>query len=397
MTNTARRIDTNLSKMLKSSKESYAYEAWTVSKEGDITGHTGTISTALVSNLASPKNPTFFLSTDERVLELQAIDKARLINRAGKTTYLTKRQQKIVFALSMILSKHKDDEEVQQYIQRLKEGKNVKSRITIPISITALTKLVTTDGKARARQKQDVLNDLRALAEIQQVQIFGEFGTQEGQLRFLAPLIHIDEQIEDLTKGKKLDADYVGITLGRLFFYELTTRYATIKPTLFQLWGKQRNGTDTELFGILLADLLSKYGMYRLSALNASKKLKGKANDKALQKAQKEALTYREYTETIQERVITGYGNSREQRKRFRTDLEGAIGALIDYGLITEDTKLIQTQRGEAVDFVFNLDYARQEVKETYLPSRNLTILPNLESIEAKETLFSETDALPEA
>lgn len=384
--------------------ESYDYSLIRKRQE-QVTGETGSLSIALANNLASRKSPTFFLQTKEdKVLELQAIDEARLVNREGKTTYLTKRQQKLVYALSMFLSQSKDEPEIRAYVQALKDGKHPKSRITLPISITLLTKLVTVDGYARKKQKEDVLSDLKAMADIKQVQIFGEYGTNEGQLRFVASLISISEQIEDLSKDKELDSDFIAVTFGSIFFYELYNKYAIIKPSLFQLWGKSGNGTDTELFAMLLSDLLAKYSFHRIASRQAGAKVKKdkyKTDEslfKARKKAQRDALTYSEYTSTIQERVVTGYSKSREQKRRFVRDLNGAIRALIQYGLLTDETRITKTDKGDRVDFVFNIDYDKQDETVQALPGITIT-RKDTESEEKIEesSIFVDEERTPEA
>lgn len=354
--------------------EQYSYN-FLQEKQKHVTGETGTMSVALAQNIASKKDATFFLNTtDGDVLKLQAIDERRLVNREGKTTFLTKRQQKLTYALSMFLSQARDEDEVKAYVQKLAQGETPNSRITLPINITILTKLVTTDGFARARQKEEVLSDLQAMADVKQVQTFGEYGTKEGQLRFIAPLIQISEQVEDLSKDKRLDADFISVTFGSIFFYELFSKYAIVKPKLFQIWGKSGSGTDTELFGVLLSDLLAKYSGHRIASLQAVERLKkdrGKYKTdesffKAKAKVQREALTYSELASTLQERVTVGYGDSREQKRRFYRDLDKAILALQEYGLITSATKVVDTTKGKRVDFVFNLDYDKQD--ETIVP-----------------------------
>jgi len=399
---------------LQKKQENYDYSL-IKKKQVNVTGETGTLSVALASNLASKKTPNFFLTpkgseekyatlrnelrkrkdeqgenfnirtvarelslteNEARLLLLQSIDEAHLVDREGKTTYLTKRQQKLVYALSMFLSQSKDSPEVKAYVQALTEGRQPNSRITIPISITELTKLVTTDGKARARQKNDTLEDLRAMASIQQVQIYGEYGTDIGQVQFIASLISISEQAVDMTQDKGLDADFVSVTFGSIFFYELYNRFAIVKPTLFQIWGKAGSGTDTELFAMLLSDLLSKYSAHRIASIQAVRNLKKsnyKTEDsyfKARAKVQKDALTYSEYVSTLKERVTTDYESQRVYKATFYKHLDGAIKALQEYGLITEETHITLTNKGDRVDFVFNPDYVNQ--KET--PS---LMLPN--------------------
>lgn len=366
------------------------------SKQQALTGETGVISVALAQNIASKKVPSLFLETrDKKLLELKAIDERRLVNREGKPTFLTRRQNKLVFALAMCLSQRKDEPEIKEYVKKINEGKQPNSRITLPISITELTKTVTTDGNARARQKEDVLEDLKALSEIKQVQTFGgyslEESREEGKLRFIASLINIPEQVEDFSEGRKLDADFVFIQFGSIFFYQLYNRYAVVKPKLFQMWGKAGSGTDTELFDILLSDLLAKYSGHRIAGIQALATVKRKdyktedSYYKARNKVLHGALTYSEYASTIQERVTTGYGDSREQRRRFYRDLDKAIQALKEYGLIT-GAKVVQTARGDRVDFFFNIDYDKQE---------EAVLLPGDLQIDTSETVEEEGELFP--
>ena len=384
-------------------------------RQKHVTGETGNMSVALAQNIASRKDVAFFFDTqDGQVLELQAIDERRLIDRDGKPTFLTKRQQKLTYALSMFLSQAKEDEEVKTYVQKLAQGKTPKTRVTLPINITLLTKLVTTDGNARARQKEEVISDLKAMSEVKQAQTFGKYGTKEGQLRLIAPIIQTSEQVEDLSENKTLDADYIAVTFGSIFFYELYSKYAIVKPKLFQLWGKSGSGTDTELFGVLLSDLLAKYSGHRIASLNAVKALKKsqykteEAYFKARAKVQRDALTYSEYVSTLLERVTVGYGDSREQRRRFFRDLDRAIGALQEYGLITKETRVVDTVKGKRVDFVFNIDYDKQDEKVVQLlPSPTDATkpggqtpkgqTPGGEGEEATGSLFQDEGDTPEA
>lgn len=392
---------TDVRKISGSADYGYAFDLR--KKQSKVTGETGTLSVALANNLASRKDGTLFIQTnDEKILELQAIDERRLIDRDGKTTYLTKQQQRLTYALSMFLSQSKEEPEIKSYVQKLAQGETPKSRITLPISITQLTKLVTTDNKARARQKKDVLSNLQAMSEIKQVQTFGEYGTKEGQVRLIAPLIQLSEQVEDLSKDKELDADFIAVTFGSIFFYELYNKYAIVKPSLFSIWGKAGSGTDTELFATLLSDLLAKYSQHRIASIKAVEKIRRnqykKIEDyyKAKAKAQKDALTYSEYTSTIKERVTTDYESQRVYRLNFKRDLEKAIKALQDYGLLTEATRITRTKKGDRVDFVFSFDYNKQEDELVLtLPGVELEA-QEIEDVEKKEAIFSEDDS-PEA
>ena len=373
------------------SGETYDYDTLK-RKQEKVTGETGTITIALADSISSYKEPTLFDELErEEKLQLQEADTKHLINREGKPTYLTRYQNKIVYALSVFMSQSKEEEEIRAYVKKLNAGKAPKTIITLPISITELTKLVELDGKARARQKEKVIEELVRLSEIRQVQDFMAKGTKDGRLRFTAPLIQIQERIEDWSTDKQLDADFMRISFGSIFFYELYNKYAVIKPSLFRIWGQAGSGTDTELFNILLSDLLAKYSGHRIAALNEAKKIDKQRNKyktdesyfSARAKAQRDALTYSEYTYNILRRVTRDYSSSRQYRALFKKDMENAEKALLRYGLLTE-VRHTKTDKGERVDFVFNIDYDKNEEGESiYLAQarqREIDSLPQLEA-----------------
>lgn len=364
-----------MTEQIQTVKETYAF-GFIKEKQKKVTEESGTISMALAKNIASRKVPQLFTNVEaitniqdrQRLQALQAVDEARLVDRGGKATYLTRRQTKIVYALSMFLNQQKDKPEVESYVKSISRGVQPITRIAIPVSITELTKMVTTDGKARSRQKAEVLSDLKAISEMKQVQTFGIYGTEEGSARFIASLINISEQLEDLSKERVQDLDYVTVQFGSIFFYQLYNKYAIIKPSLFQIWGKAGSGTDTELFGILLSDLLEKYSGHKIAwrKAKAKKGTQGQAYYASLAKAQKEALTYSEYASSIKERTTTDYTSQRVYKATFWKHLEKAIEALIQYGLIKEAI-VTKTPKGERIDFVFNENYTQQDETELLL------------------------------
>lgn len=383
----------NATPPLPMSAETYNYDIL-LQKQKKLTGETGTISVALAGSISSYKEPTLFdeIETDTALQNLQEIDKKHLINREGKPVYLTKYQNKLIYALSVFMSQNREDEEIKTYVEKLNSGKAPKSNITLPISITEITKMVELDGKARARQKEKVLEELRNLSEIKQVQDYMVKGTKDGKVRFIAPFIQIQEQLEDLSPDKELNADFVRVSFGSIFFYELYNRYAIIKPSLFRIWGKAGSGTDTELFNILLSDLLSKYSGHRIAALRAVASLKrGRYKTDASYyaaktKVQKAALTYSEYSYNLRRRVTTDYESQRVYKALFKKHLQNAIGALIQIGLITE-ARLTMTDKGERIDFVFNLDYDKGDEGGTTLISQGegLDVFPRIDLPEEDE------------
>ena len=352
-------------------------------KQEEATGETGSISVALVNNIASKKTtlPSLFKAGSKQALalaEMEVVDKQRLVDRRGKEVYLTFKDMKYIYALSHFLSLIREREDVKSYVSQLSQGFTPDFNIILTIDIVALTKFVEIDGNARKRQKEATIRELDRLANIKQVITLGRKG--EKELKYVDSLITIPTKLIDSTTDKSLDIDVVRVQLGYSFFYELYNKYAVIKPELFKLWGKKGSGTDTELFGVLLSDLLGKFSFHRIAAIQAVEKIKKKdykTEDsffKARSKAERNALTYSETYDTIKQRVTTDYDSTREQKKRFYVDLARALSTLVELGLITSYSPA-DLSKAERLDVVFNKDYTkRSEPSEVEVKTKQQTL-----------------------
>ena len=352
-------------------------------KQEEATGETGSISVALVNNIASKKTtlPSLFKAGSKQALalaEMEVVDKQRLVDRRGKEVYLTFKDMKYIYALSHFLSLIREREDVKSYVSQLSQGFTPDFNIILTIDIVALTKFVEIDGNARKRQKEATIRELDRLANIKQVITLGRKG--EKELKYVDSLITVPTKLIDSTTDKSLDIDVVRVQLGYSFFYELYNKYAVIKPELFKLWGKKGSGTDTELFGVLLSDLLGKFSFHRIAAIQAVEKIKKKdykTEDsffKARSKAERNALTYSETYDTIKQRVTTDYDSTREQKKRFYVDLARALSTLVELGLITSYSPA-DLSKAERLDVVFNKDYTkRSEPSEVEVKTKQQTL-----------------------
>lgn len=355
----------------------------TKQKQEEATGETGSISVALVNNIASKKTtlPSLFKAGSKQALalaEMEVVDKQRLVDRRGKEVYLTFKDMKYIYALSHFLSLIREREDVKSYVSQLSQGLTPDFNIILTIDIVALTKFVEIDGNARKRQKEATIRELDRLANIKQVITLGRKG--EKEIKYVDSLITIPTKLIDSTADKSLDIDVVRVQLGYSFFYELYNKYAVIKPELFKLWGKKGSGTDTELFGVLLSDLLGKFSFHRIAAIQAVEKIKKKdykTEDsffKARSKAERNALTYSETYETIKQRVTTDYDSTREQKKRFYLDLSRSLSTLVELGLITSYSPT-DLSKAERLDVVFNKDYTkRSEPSEVEVETKQQTL-----------------------
>ena len=96
-------------------------------KQEEATGETGSISVALVNNIASKKTtlPSLFKAGSKQALalaEMEVVDKQRLVDRRGKEVYLTFKDMKYIYALSHFLSLIREREDVKKYVSELSEG-----------------------------------------------------------------------------------------------------------------------------------------------------------------------------------------------------------------------------------------------------------------------------------
>lgn len=345
----------------------------------------GIMSIALAKTIAQPKEPTLFdnIEASQELSKMRAVDKTLFIDRANKPVTLTQTQHKIIYALALFLSQYREEKEFMEYVEKVNNHQKIRLGYGFPISITELTKLISTEGKARARDKERVIKELRLLSEIYQAQAIQAPNAQGVVGRLIAPLIILKERIEDLTPNKEANLDYVTVEFGRAFFYEIYKRYTVIKPQLFDIWGKAGSGATTELFDILLFDLVEKQGGHKVAANVATSKIKRKnynseeEYEQAVKKAQTSALTYSLLATTIRSKVTRDYESKRSYRAAFKKDLQGAIQAFITLGLITQ-ANFVTTPNGERIDFVFNYYYNNIETKGSIaIAQRELEALPD--------------------
>lgn len=326
----------------------------------------GQISSALAGGIARRREPTLFDDLEEeKGLSIMESDSANYVDRKGRNIALTKSQTKIIYALSHYLSQYQNDEDIRKYISAIEQNpkKLPKEKIERPVNLREFYKTyLSSYGSSRKRDIDLVREELRKLSSIRQVLYFGS-GT-ESKVRLISPLISIEEELEDLTPDKSLDMDLVNIRFSPLFLFKMTREYLPIGRKLFQIWGRKGNGTDTELFSILLSDLAEKYPRYRQTAITRTHAVNRKDfpskedYNKELDRVRKSSLTYIQNVSTFLERCTTDYYSTRQYKANFRKDLEQACKVLSnELGLISEG-KVIKNRKGEdSIKIVFNFDY----------------------------------------
>jgi len=340
-------------------KEKWSYDIL-AQQQKEASKQYGKISNTLSSNIAAYKEPDLFDNLPDKGAAIIASDEANLIDRNGKGILLSRRQLKLLEALSHFITHSSEtDEEVNRAIEAIKNGeRRSATTVTRPISIKELTKFVEPDGKARAKQKQMVIDDLKQIADLRQVQTFDWNGKK---FAISSPLIMIGETVTDLTPDKELDLDFMNITYPAIFFMGLDKKFSVTKPEFFRIWGKKGSGTDTQLFNMLYYDLKSRYSYY----LSAAKKAKReKRSDTDLRRA----ATYEEYAYNIRKRCPTDYESTRKQKADFTRDLFNALNALRDLVEIITEYEILEKPQGRLVRFIFNLDFYKEPETLVELP-----------------------------
>ena len=163
----------------------------------------------------------------------------------------------------------------------------------------------------------------------------------------------------------------MSITITRVLLHNLEKRFAYIPKALVTEWGK--DGTQNELFPLLLSELLSLFGNYKDAALKIQKKLKiqhkeenisEKESDEIINEKVKEALTCTILFKSIAENSVYDYvtkGRWDRMEDQVCKDMEWFKNTI---HLITE-YRIVGRGSNKEVVFVFNMDY----------PSANKTML----------------------
>ena len=324
----------------------------------------GKIPTQLSRQIAYERTPSLFDEAEiaerdkalaKAVHEINLTDSQLCIDRKGKPTYLTNMQTRIVLALAYLISQD-NGEDVKE---KVADPFN-KRKVSRVVDITYLSRILF--GRVKTDYKEQILREIYNVSRIRQYQIIERAGEQVA--RYSTPLLTIGDVLEDLSPEKSLDIDFVEITFGRSFFIDLDTRFAYVTPKLFEVWRK--GGRQTELFSVLLNNLLSVYWQHKLAAMKAEERIRSDKSKKKLPKDELEeivasgrrnAMSYELNVANIKNRVTRDYDSNRANRAYFYRDLNKAIEGFKELGLIVE----AHTQKGargqEKVTFVFSEDY----------------------------------------
>ena len=322
----------------------------------------GRVANAFSKAVIQDRTPSLFdeeeiKNRDNALKELQALKKTddlRNIERKGKPVVLTSYQCRILLALSYALTQDLEADDIKAKIADPKAPP--VSRV---VDVTALTHMIF--NSTRKRYKDSVIKGLSDLAEIKQVQIFGD-------IKLTRPLINIGDTMEDLSPDKRNNTDFINVTFGGFFLYNVDKRFSPITPKLFRVW--EKSGRSTELFHVLLNSLFAVYWQHKEASKQAEERIrhnkKSYANaeeiKEAIAEAKRNAMAYELNVDSIKKRLSTSY-ETRDARKKFWLHLDNAIDGFKELDIIKEAIIQRGVRGQEKVIFILSETYTREEQK----------------------------------
>ena len=353
----------------------------------------GKISTALADNIAGKKQregdlfdqlsakdqAAYKEEYDEngKLTKLKKGTEIIILDNERKPITLTNLQAEIIYALSWDISRNAEDTKIKEYIRTLEAGLIPESKIERKIDLEQLSMLLF--GSARRREIDKLVEELKTLAATYQYLIIP---TSPGKKKVLMqPLLSFEAEGEmnedtqseatkkEIRRMKKLNGALykANITYSSIFFASLTNSFTKVLPNLFSIWGKKGNGTKTEFWFILLSDVSSKHTQYTKAYYASLKTIKDKYKGKITKEAQKEInaikdkLCYRVSGETLKERTKQDYSSNSTVKRRFVDEVRKCVRSLIEYGIVTDKTIVIDNKGKVIIDFYFNLDFGKKE------------------------------------
>ena len=298
------------------------------------------------------------------------------IDRNGKPFALTNFRVRLIAHLSHFITRQMKAEDISIYIDAMKKGKSPNLQIVRPIVIKEFAKDVY-HGRARRENIAHLVRELYELCTTKQVQSY-EIGADGKKKVYSASLLRLvgiggtsTKAIPSQTEEELAEIDFVEVAFSKLFFYDLNNRYAHLPKQLLDLRGEKGNGTETELFAVLLMSLLSLYWKaYSSAGARGSKAKKDaavegkKGEDKkdAISTARKRALSRSVSVGDINDMLTNPYKPNK--RSRLFVDIKRAfeIFKLIDL----VDAYSID-RKSNIINYTFSLTYGKEREAEALL------------------------------
>lgn len=313
----------------------------------------------------------FALMSEEMVKSLKMSDIVFGVERKGKPVSLTVEEMKLVRALSAYIDYQSDGmtQAVKEVDRAAKEGVGNVPKPSLRISIQDLSRIIR--GAAREADIRATGETLLRLGEKEQVL---RIHTESRDYKFARPLFLVSEKCwEEFSKirtgrGRKAKGDMdeeplliaVEVVLSHIFLYEARAKYCRFFPErFFPIARRHRDKLFHTLFDVL-------QNSYRRKCYIPYQKDRKENGGKSVSYIYKISLA------SLRDRIPTDYTSTRKMQLKFFTDLERAIPDLVEYGIITGETRLSREE-----GFLY--------VHYNPLFSEGKELIPDTKDIEEKE------------
>lgn len=282
-----------------------------------------------------------------------------------KPIRLSNQEQKLIYALSYLLTIEEESPKLFSLINETEKGTDEALYFPIEINAGIVSKIMT--GESRTRYKNNVGAILANLIHINGIwkSKFKKGSKDESPrtLYFTFPLVNSEGFIyEDITEpdGTR-KKNFIGakLTLMRPFFNDIRSKNTPLNPKIFKLW------KDCNLFANLFSKI-NELWFFAWVGYNSAKKevieqyknisaTKIPEVEEEIHKKQYQALTRTLDFDTIMNLAEDDYNSTKQKRLRFRKDLEDCLKRFVTYGIITDKSHILPDKK--QVIFVFNPNF----------------------------------------
>lgn len=338
----------------------------------------GNISNAFLSSMTATsegihkKYPNLELSESE--------EKLRTDKEGNKVRY-TRRQKLTLLALTQELSKHSEDKEVKELIERMEKANSIEeykklanAKVSVHINLMEVCRLVDGEVERWREENQETLREeLKKISMIRQlylqdIEISKPDGTKEkiGVLKHFKPYISLtnDDIILEMNDGGKAIA--TEITFQSIFFDKLLDRYAQLPKEAFDMKSSKGRRLSNDVYLSLLLVIMPlrwAHVFWNYHRAKESIKKKDIIDPDKRERILEEALTHAPISfDLIKEITEKDYGKYRSEKKRFNSYLQEALTALIEIGILLDKSRIDWEK--ENITVVFNPNYTTLRQKK---------------------------------
>lgn len=301
-------------------------------------------------------------------------------DRDGKIIKPTAFQKRVLLSLGNQLSKLTNTPTVKNHITELEKGNKHGEQIAVFVNIEEMVAdIVGKEERWKSTPQKKVIKAMEELSKLKQLQIYKTEYYEEGNkkkpvevyFKDVFPYLTLTGREQHIQIGKRT-VMFLEVSVSNIYLDRIRNRSVSVPATFWEATASNgnRNEISTDEFislSIMVFDLSwSHYngGGNNLSSVNKKIKDEGILDLDKIKEMRKEVLTH---SPIPFERLIQSLEKSikfRAQMNRFKKYVWEAMWALIDRGIITEDSRIDDKKR--TINLVYSETYG---TPITYKPS----------------------------